>query len=50
MPADDQENFLKHFVESGNGWLDAATFARQQQYVPAEYQNLLGDANGPKST
>ena len=44
----DQPKILKHFANTGNGWLDAETFKRHEVEIAPEFAYLLGDANGPK--
>ena len=46
---DDQAKILKHFSDTGNGWLDAETFNKHKIEIPKNYAFLLGDASGPKA-
>ena len=46
---DDQVKILKHFSDTGNGWLDSETFKKHKTEIPESYAFLLGDANGPKT-
>jgi hypothetical protein len=46
---DDQAKILKHFSNTGNGWLDAETFNKHKIEIPKNYAFLLGDASGPKA-
>jgi hypothetical protein len=45
----DQAKILKHFADTGNGWLDEDTFKKHKAKVPANYSFLLGNANGPNA-
>ena len=47
---EDGDKILAHFATHKKAWLDATTIRAQNITIPAEYQHLLGDANGPKST
>ena len=49
IKSDDQAKILRHFSETGNGWLDAETFKKHRIEIPATYSFLLGDASGPKA-
>jgi len=46
---DDQAKILKHFSDTGNGWLDDKTFNKHKIEIPENYAFLLGDASGPKA-
>ncbi len=46
---DDQAKILKHFSNTGNGWLDTETFNKHKTEIPENYAFLLGDASGPKA-
>jgi hypothetical protein len=46
---DDQAKILKHFSNTGNGWLDGETFKKHRTEIPENYAFLLGDASGPKA-
>ena len=46
---DDQAKILKHFSDTGNGWLDTETFNKHKIEIPENYAFLLGDASGPKA-
>ncbi len=46
---DDQAKILKHFSDTGNGWLDAETFNKHKIEIPENYAFLLGDVSGPKA-
>ena len=45
----DQATILKHFSNTGNGWLDGETFKKHKTEIPENYAFLLGNANGPKA-
>jgi hypothetical protein len=44
-----QAKILKHFRDTGKGWIDGETFQKHNIDILAKYSFLLGDASGPKT-
>jgi hypothetical protein len=48
VPDKDKPVLLSHMNKTGLMWLDAKTFKKHKQTIPAEYAHLLGSATGMK--
>lgn len=48
FPESDQEALLKHWNETGLGWLDEDKLKEHNIELPEKYAHLKGDASGPK--